>query len=156
MDHQNFLKHASSLAIKYMERGEGGPFGAVIVKDGKIIAEGWNRVIASSDPTAHAEITAIRHASKTLGTFHLKGCILYTSCEPCPMCLGAIYWSHLDAVYYANTREDAANIGFNDKEIYQELALPMEKRLLPFYALPCEEAVKSFALWKDKQDKTPY
>ena len=133
-----------------------GPFGAVIVKDGKIIARGANRVTASVDPTAHAEVNAIREAARVLGTFDLSGCEIYTSCEPCPMCLGAIYWAHLDKVYYGNTKADAKEIGFDDSFIYDELALPLEKRHLNVVPMMRDEAIKAFEKWENKSDKIEY
>ena len=131
-DHSYFLKRAIQLAEEGMDKGQGGPFGAVIVKDGEIIAEANNKVTASNDPTAHAEVVAIRKACEKLQDFQLENCILYTSCEPCPMCLGAIYWARPKKVYYALTREDAAKIGFDDQFIYDEIALKMDDRKIPF------------------------
>ena len=139
-----------------MLAGEGGPFGAVIVKNGAVIAEGWNRVTSTCDPTAHAEIVAIRRACETLGVFHLEGATLYTSCEPCPMCMAAIYWAHIDTVYYANTRAEAAAIGFDDNKIYDELAWPIAERSLPMHKIDCAHATESFRLWEEKQDKAAY
>lgn len=154
--HQQYLARAGQLAIDHMTAGEGGPFGAIIVKDGEVISEGWNRVIGTCDPTAHAEIVAIRRACEKLGTFHLEGAVLYTSCEPCPMCLSAIYWAHIKHVYYANTRADAAHIGFDDQMIYDEIPQPIDQRSLPMEQLLCNVSAESFRLWKDKQDKVPY
>jgi len=139
-----------------MQNNEGGPFGAIVVKDGKIVGVGNNKVTSSNDPTAHAEVVAIRDACKKLNTFQLDGCVIYTSCEPCPMCLGAIYWARPDKVYYANTREDAAQIGFDDDFIYNEINLPMEKRKIPFEQISREEALKVFRQWSEKSDKTEY
>ena len=139
-----------------MQNNEGGPFGAIVVKNGKIVGVGNNRVTSSNDPTAHAEVTAIRDACKNLNTFQLDGCVLYTSCEPCPMCLGAIYWARPDKVYYANTREDAAHIGFDDDFIYNEINLPMNQRRIPFEQLGREEALKIFQQWSEKTDKQEY
>jgi tRNA(Arg) A34 adenosine deaminase TadA len=139
-----------------MRRNHGGPFGAVIVRRGRIIARGWNQVTSTHDPTAHAEMVAIRRACARLRRFHLDDCEIYTSCEPCPMCLAAIYWARLRKVYYANTRRDAARIGFNDAFIYRELARPIHRRQLPMEALLREEAARVFAEWQAKPDKTPY
>lgn len=150
-----FMREAIGLSLDNIDHG-GGPFGAVIVKDGKIIARGANRVTASNDPTAHAEVNAIREAARVLGTFDLSGCEIYTSCEPCPMCLGAIYWAHLDKVYYGNTKADAKAIGFDDSFIYDELALPMEKRHLKIVPLMRDQAIKAFEKWENKSDKIEY
>jgi tRNA(Arg) A34 adenosine deaminase TadA len=139
-----------------MKNNEGGPFGAVIVKDGKIVGTGNNQVTSSNDPTAHAEVTAIRDACKNLNSFQLDGCIMYTSCEPCPMCLGAIYWARPDKVFYANTREDAANIGFDDDFIYTEINVEMSERKIPFEQISRDEALKVFNEWAQKSDKTEY
>lgn len=152
----DFLTRAIELSNEGMKQGEGGPFGAVIVQNGKIIAEGFNRVIATSDPTAHAEVVAIRRACETLGRFDLSDCELYTSCEPCPMCLGAIYWARPKKVYYANTRFDAAAIEFDDSFIYDEIAAPMNKRTIPFEHVPSGDAHAVFDKWAKKADKTPY
>src|SRR5665811_1238742 len=135
MDKKEFMREAIRLSIENVESGNGGPFGAVIVKDGKIIARGVNNVTSQNDPTAHAEVTAIRNACKELGTFQLDGCEIYTSCEPCPMCLGAIYWARTDKMYFANTKVDAANINFDDQFIYEELELPFEGRKLNTFSL---------------------
>jgi len=165
---QSFLSHIkmSKDQEKYMMRAieisknsvmnNGGPFGAVIVKDGVIIAEASNSVTQTNDPTAHAEVNAIRLAAKNLNTFDLKGCEIYTSCEPCPMCLGAIYWAHLDKIYYANTKFDAAAIGFDDSFIYDEIALTFQARKKPFEQIMHKEALVAFQLWKSKLDKTEY
>lgn len=150
------MRLAISLSREKMEAGEGGPFGCVIVKDGAVIAEGWNRVTSSGDPTAHAEVTAIRAACEALGSFSLAGCELYTSCEPCPMCLGAIYWARLDRVYYGNTKADAAAIGFDDAFIYDELERSISSRSLPFVALLRDEALGAFRAWDAKTDKVAY
>ncbi|MBZ9731489.1 nucleoside deaminase [Salegentibacter sp. JZCK2] len=155
-DHGYFLKRAIQLAEQGMDKGEGGPFGAVIVKDGEIIAEAHNIVTASNDPTAHAEVVAIRKACGKLHDFQLKDCILYTSCEPCPMCLGAIYWARPDKVYYALTREDAAKIGFDDQFIYDEIALKMDNRKIPFENLMREEGLPVFEKWEAKGDRIDY
>lgn len=150
------MQKAIELSLKGSSEGKGGPFGAVIVKDGKIVGQGHNNVLNSNDPTAHAEIVAIRDACKNLGTFQLSDCELYTSCEPCPMCLGAIYWARPKKVYYANTREDAAEIGFDDAFIYDEIPLPISERKIQMIPLGREEAQKAFKFWLEKQDKTLY
>lgn len=149
------MRKAIQLSIKNIENG-GGPFGAVIIKDGKIIATGVNRVTANNDPTAHAEVTAIRKAAKKLGTFDLRGCEIYTSCEPCPMCLGAIYWAHLDKIYYGNSKQDAKKIGFDDSFIYDEIELKPENRKIETNRLLPEEAIKAFETWEEKDDKVEY
>ena len=153
---KHFMREAIKASMKGMNSNAGGPFGAVIVKDGKIIAKGWNKVTSTNDPTAHAEITTIRKACKKLGTFSLKGCELYTSCEPCPMCLAAIYWAGIDKIYYGNTKEDAADIDFADDFIYKEFVLPKKKRSIPMEQIDREEAIKSFEAWRKKQDKIAY
>lgn len=153
---EQFLREAIRLSKDKMEAGEGGPFGAVIVKNGEIIGRGWNRVTSANDPTAHAEIMAIREACSTLGTFSLKGCEIYASCEPCPMCLSAIYWARLDALYFAAGRTDAANAGFDDALLYEEVSMASENRTLPTEQHLTGKAQKVFALWKEKEDKTPY
>lgn len=135
---------------------DGGPFGAIIVKDGKVIAESGNRVTATNDPTAHAEVLAIRKAGQALNTFDLSGCEIYTSCEPCPMCLSAIYWARIDKIWYANTREDAKNIGFDDSLIYDEVALPNEQRKIPIHQILRDQAFEVFKKWEQKTDKTEY
>lgn len=155
-DQHEFMQKAIELSLKGSSEGKGGPFGAVIVKDGKIVGQGHNNVLNSNDPTAHAEIVAIRDACKNLGTFQLSDCELYTSCEPCPMCLGAIYWARPKKVYYANTREDAAEIGFDDAFIYDEIPLPISERKIQMIPLGREEAQKAFKFWLEKQDKTLY
>ncbi|MBC8205737.1 MAG: nucleoside deaminase [Kiritimatiellales bacterium] len=151
-----FMREAIALSIEKMEAGEGGPFGAVVVKDGEIVGRGWNRVTSANDPTAHAEVMAIRDACQTLDTFHLSGCELYASCEPCPMCLAAIYWARLDKLYYAATRADAADAGFDDAFLYQEVSKDWENRELPAGQLLADEARNAFAAWKQKADRTPY
>ena len=151
-----FMRHAIKLSAERMRKNEGGPFGAIIVKDGKIIAEGWNKVTSSNDPTAHAEVTAIRAACQKLDTFSLAGCDIFTSCEPCPMCLAAIYWARLDRVYFANSREDAAAIGFDDEFLYSEVAKPIEARMIPTFKLDLPEAEAVFAEWQAKPDKVEY
>ena len=135
---------------------DGGPFGCVIVKENKIISEGSNKVTSSNDPTAHAEVVAIREACRKLNTFNLTGCDLYTSCEPCPMCLSAIYWSHVDNIFYANTRNDAKNINFDDSLIYSEISKKIEDRKIPIKQMLRDEALKAFEIWDKKKDKIEY
>ena len=149
------MRKAIALSLRNIVNG-GGPFGAVIVKDGKIVSTGVNRVTTSTDPTAHAEINAIRKAAKKLGTFDLSGCEIYTSCEPCPMCLGAVYWAHLDKMYYGNTKTDAKNIGFDDSFIYDEIELKPENRRLQSVQLLPDEAIKAFESWVNATDKVEY
>jgi tRNA(Arg) A34 adenosine deaminase TadA len=151
-----FMRHAVNLSAERMRKGEGGPFGAIIVKDGKVIAEGWNKVTSTNDPTAHAEVSAIRNACEKLGTFSLAGCDIFTSCEPCPMCLSAIYWARLDHIYFANSREDAAAIGFDDEFLYREVSKPIEARSIPTVKLDLPEAAAAFAEWHAKPDKVEY
>jgi guanine deaminase len=154
MNQKDFMKRAIELSRTHMNQNHGGPFGAVIVKDGKIISEGWNEVLVSNDPTAHAEVQAIRKASQNLKNFELTGAEIYTSCEPCPMCLAAIYWARIEKIYYANTRQDAANIDFDDDFIYQEVPKLIKDRKLPMEQVSRDEAL--FQEWKTKTDKTPY
>ena len=155
MEKQEFMRRAIQLSLESVKHG-GGPFGAVIVKEGKIIAEAANRVTLDNDPTAHAEVNAIRQAARSLGRFDLSGCDIYTSCEPCPMCLGAIYWAHLDHIYYGCNRRDAADAGFDDEFIYQELSLaPAERQKLMEVLLP-DESLAAFRMWKEKKDKRRY
>ena len=154
-NHEEFMREAIGLSVKNIDEN-GGPFGAVIVKDGKIIAKGVNRVTSNNDPTAHAEVNAIREAAAKLGTFDLQGCEIYSSCEPCPMCLGAIYWAHLDKLYYANTKQDAKDIDFDDSFIYEELDLPIEKRKIPTIQILRGEALEAFKKWQNKADKIEY
>ena len=135
---------------------DGGPFGCVIVKNNEIISEGFNEVTNKNDPTAHAEIVAIRNACNKLNTFNLKGTQMFTSCEPCPMCLSAIYWSHIDKIYYGNNRKDAAKIGFDDSYIYDELSIDLNKRKIPLEQINEKEAIKAFEEWEAKTDKTLY
>lgn len=155
MTQKELMKKAIELSVENVENG-GGPFGAVIAREGKIIATGVNRVTANHDPTAHAEVSAIRAACQALGTFDLSGCEIYTSCEPCPMCLGAIYWAHLDKMYYGNDKHDAARIGFDDSFIYDELALPYTERHLAAEPMLEEEAEQAFRMWEEKTDKIAY
>lgn len=155
MEKQEFMRRAIQLSLESVKHG-GGPFGAVIVKEGKIIAEAANRVTLDNDPTAHAEVNAIRQAARSLGRFDLSGCDIYTSCEPCPMCLGAIYWAHLDHIYYGCNRRDAADAGFDDEFIYQELSLaPAERQKIMEVLLP-DESLAAFRMWKEKKDKRRY
>lgn len=154
--HHIFMSKAIELAKKGVGSNAGGPFGAVIVKNGKIIAEGYNKVTSKNDPTAHAEVVAIRKACKKLNSFQLDDCIIYTSCEPCPMCLGAIYWARPKKVYYACTREDAANIDFDDQFIYTEISKEINGRQIPFINILREEASEVFKNWTDKEDKIEY
>lgn len=153
---ETFMLEAIKLSRYGMQQQHGGPFGCVIVKGDEIVGRGWNRVTSSNDPTAHAEVVAIRDACAKLGTFQLEGCEIYTSCEPCPMCMGAIYWARPGKVYFANTREDAAVAGFDDSFIYTELALPIDNRVIKLCNLGREEALVVFKEWLDMQDKTAY
>ena len=153
---KKFMREAIRLSIENVQSGNGGPFGTVIVKNGNIIASGVNKVTQSSDPTAHAEIVAIRNACETLGTFQLVGCEIYCSCEPCPMCLGAIYWARPDRIYFANTRKDAADINFDDNFIYNELDVSISQRKLPTTQLLRDEAQMAFTQWRESTAKTEY
>ncbi len=153
---QEHMLRAVQLSRTKMDEGCGGPFGAIIVKDGKVIAEGWNKVTSCNDPTAHAEVSAIRAACEALNSFNLAGCEIYTSCEPCPMCLAAIYWARLDRIYYANSRQDAAAIGFDDQFLYDEVAKPIPDRSLPCEHVELVEARDVFAAWDAKEDKIAY
>jgi guanine deaminase len=151
-----FMREAIRLSIQTMRRGKGGPFGAVIIKGGRIVGRGCNQVTSANDPTAHAEIVAIRDACRRLRTFDLQGCDLYTSCEPCPMCLSAIYWARIRGVFYGNTRKDAAKIAFDDDFIYREVGLPIRKRQLAMKQLLRKEALAAFLEWDQKVDKIRY
>jgi len=151
-----FMRRAIALARAGMDAGQGGPFGCVVVKDGAIIGEGNNQVTSTNDPTAHAEIVAIRSACKSLNTFQLEGCSIYTSCEPCPMCLGAIYWARPAHVFFACTREDAASVGFDDEMIYNELAVPNDQRQRVMVSLLRDEGIALFTAWSEKADKIAY
>ena len=151
-----FMARAIQLSIEGACSGRGGPFGAVIVRNGKVVAEGVNQVTSTHDPTAHAEVLAIRQACEKLGVFELKDCELYTSCEPCPMCLGAIYWARLSRIYFANTHEDAAKIGFDDSFLYSELKQPHSRRRIPTIQMMRKEALAGFRAWAAKPDKIPY
>lgn len=155
-EHEKFMRIAIRLSEENVDKARGGPFGAVIVKDGKIIAKSANKVTSSNDPTAHAEVSAIRIASRKLNTYDLSGCVIYSSCEPCPMCLGAIYWAKISAVYYGNTKHDAAGIGFDDHFIYEELALPLEKRNCKFTRILKEESILAFKKWQNSELKISY
>ncbi len=156
MNHQDFMKRTLEIARDKMNSNEGGPFGALIVRKGEIIAEGWNRVTSTCDPTAHAEVQAVRNACQKLGTFHLKDCVIYSSCEPCPMCLSAIYWAHIDRIYYACTKEDAAAIDFDDDLIYQEIKKPLQERIVPAENMMRERGLDVFKAWTEKEDRIPY
>ncbi len=153
---RQFMDRAVHLSREGMRAGDGGPFGAVIVRGDTIIAEGTNRVIATNDPTNHAEIIAIKGACEALGSFDLSGCELYVNSEPCPMCLGAIHWARLDKVYFANTRHDAAAIDFDDSLIYEELDKPPAQRSIPYERIPDDRALEIFREWNDRDDKTQY
>jgi guanine deaminase len=153
---REFMGKAISLALDNVSSLKGGPFGAVVVKEGKIVGRGNNQVTFLNDPSAHAEIMAIRDASKNLGTFDLTGCEIYSSCEPCPMCLGAIYWARLDKLYYAATKDDATAAEFDDSYIYKEFALPKEERKLQSVQMMRDEAVKVFEEWVHSENKIPY
>jgi len=154
--HEKFMRLAIELSEKNVLESLGGPFGAVVVKNGEIIAQSGNKVTSSNDPTAHAEVSAIRLACTALNTFDLSGCVVYTSCEPCPMCLSAIYWARISKIYYANTKTDAGNIGFDDKFIYDELEKPMESRSLPIKQMMRDEAQQAFKLWEQSTMRTDY
>lgn len=156
MNHKDYMKRAIELSREHMNQNHGGPFGAVIVKDGKIISEGWNQVLVSNDPTAHAEVQAIRKAAQNIQNFDLSGAEIYTSCEPCPMCLSAIYWARIKKIYYANTRQDAADIEFDDDFIYKEVPKAIEDRKIPMEQVLHSEALGVFKEWQKKSDKTSY
>lgn len=153
---QSFLREAIRLSVEKSQAGEGGPFGAVIVQNGQIVGRGWNRVTSTNDPTAHAEIVAIRDACSRLGTFSLAGCEIYTSCEPCPMCFAAIYWARLQRIYYAATSEDATAAGFDDAPFYRQLTLPPGERSIEMVQDLREEACEAFRAWMLKTDRMPY
>ena len=155
MNDMNFMNRAIELSINNI-KNNGGPFGCVIVHKNKIIAEGVNRVTSNNDPTAHAEIVAIREACKKLNTFNLKGTQLYTSCEPCPMCLSAMYWAHIDKIFYGNSRNDAAKINFDDKFIYDEFKVKMSHRKIPLVQLCSDNAILAFKLWEEEENKIRY
>ena len=151
-----FMTRAIQLSLENVHAGRGGPFGAVVVKDGTIIGEAANQVTSTKDPTAHAEVLAIRAACKKLGAFELLGCEIYTSCEPCPMCLGAIYWARLARVYFGNADADASKIGFDDSFIYREIGQPHSQRKIPMIQMMREEALTAFRVWENKPDKIEY
>jgi len=155
-EHRLHLQRAVELARHGMSLGDGGPFGALVVRRGQVLAEGWNRVLATNDPTAHAEVTAIRAACTALGSFQLTDTIVYASCEPCPMCLGALYWARPFAVYFAATRDDAAAAGFDDSLIYHEISLAADDRSLTLRRLPVDGCAEVFTQWTAKGDRTPY
>jgi tRNA(Arg) A34 adenosine deaminase TadA len=150
------MMRAINLSLEKMRSNEGGPFGAVITQNGEVISEGWNQVTSSNDPTAHAEVMAIRKACEKLNAFSLEGCEIYSSCEPCPMCLSAIYWARLDRLYFANSRDDAKAIGFDDAHIYEEVGKPVHERVIPTVQMHLPEAAAVFAEWHDKVDKIEY
>lgn len=153
--HKEFMKEAIELSCKNVDNG-GGPFGAVIVKNGKVISRGVNKVTICNDPTAHAEVNAIRDAAAELKTFDLSGCVIYSSCEPCPMCLAAIYWAHIDRIYFGNSKTDASEINFDDAFIYEEIMLSGEKRKLSSIQIMRDEALEVFKKWSSKEDKIEY
>ena len=155
-DHQFFMQQAIQLSLDNVTSSKGGPFGAVIVKDNTVISTGTNQVTATNDPTAHAEIVAIRKAGAHLGVFHLKGCTLYTSCEPCPMCFGAIYFAHIDTVYFASDKADAQDAGFDDESIYKEIKLENDQRAVPMKQMMQKQAREAFVLWKKSSKKIKY
>jgi guanine deaminase len=155
-DRLNYMKRALELAVYAVENNLGGPFGAVVVKDGIIIGEGYNRVTSNNDPTAHAEIMAIRNACQHLGSFQLTGCEIYSSCEPCPMCLGAIYWARPTVLFFCTDRQDAAKAGFDDSFIYDEIVTPLERRKIQMSQIPYNQADEPFRLWNNKETKKRY
>ena len=156
MTGEDHMRRAIALAGEGARADRGGPFGAVVVKDGAVVGEGFNKVVSDNDPTAHAEIVAIRAACARLASFSLEGCEIYTSCEPCPMCLAAIYWARIGRIHYANTRRDAAGIGFDDDHIYREIGLPAAARAVPMNRLLAGEAARTFREWQARPDKTRY
>jgi guanine deaminase len=151
-----FMARAIQLSVDNVLSGQGGPFGAVVVRNGGIIAEGMNRVTSTNDPTAHAEVVAIREASAKLGVFELRDCEIFTSCEPCPMCLGAIYWARITRIYFGNSAADALSIGFDDSFIYQEFTRPLAERSIPMVQMMREQALAGFHAWQEKSNKIPY
>jgi guanine deaminase len=153
---REFMRAAIRISLRKMRSNHGGPFGAVVVRHGKIVGRGWNRVTSTNDPTAHAEVMAIRQACRRLKRFQLEDCEIYASCEPCPMCLSAIYWARIKRVFYANTRQDAARFDFDDDFIYREIQQPVSRRKIPMHQFLRDEAIKAFTEWKRKADKTPY
>jgi guanine deaminase len=156
LQHEKWMKMAIQLSEQNVLESIGGPFGAVIIKDGILVAGSGNKVTSTNDPTAHAEVSAIRLACEKLKTFDLTGCVIYTSCEPCPMCLSAVYWARIDTIYYANTKQDAENIGFSDKFIYDELEKPMSQRTLPIRQMMRDEALNAFKLWDQSAMRITY
>ena len=156
MSDADFMRHALDLAVRHVEAGRGGPFAALVVNDGGLVSAGANRVTTQHDPTAHAEVVAIRAACQMLGTFELSGCTLYTTCEPCPMCMGAIYWARLDRVVYAATRDDAADAGFDDSHFYEQLRKPVAERELPMDTCLADEASRPFEAWADFEARVQY
>ena len=155
-ERKQFMRETIRLSMENVQSGRGGPFAAIVVKDGKIVSRGTNLVTQTNDPTAHAEIAAIREACQALGTFQLEGCEIYTSCEPCPMCLGAIYWARPERVFYGNTKQDAAEIDFDDSFIYTELHKKMSNRSIPMMQMMHKEALAAFSEWKSKENKVQY
>ena len=153
---EHLLERAVELSRDKMREGLGGPFGAVVARGEEVLSEGWNRVTSANDPTAHAEVVAIRRACRALERFDLSGCIIYTNCEPCPMCLGAIYWARLDGIVYANTRHDAAAIGFDDAHFYEQMTLALSEQTIASRHAPSAGARSVFLEWLEKEDKTPY
>lgn len=156
MEHVKWLERAIELAVDNVKSNQGGPFGAIVVKDGQIIGVGKNEVTPNNDPTAHAEIQAIRDACRNLGSFQLTDCVIYSSCEPCPMCIGAIYWARPRAMYFAATKEDAAQVGFDDQFIYEQIALPLEQRSIEMKRLSPENRLSPFETWEASANKTEY
>jgi len=156
LDHEHYMRKAIALSHEKMCAGAGGPFAAIVVRDGEILGEGWNRVTSTNDPTAHAEIVAIREACSRIGDFSLEGAAIYATCEPCPMCLAAIYWAGISKLYYANTSEEAADIGFDDEYLYREIVLDAAHRALPSERILADEARVVFDEWREKPDKIPY
>jgi tRNA(Arg) A34 adenosine deaminase TadA len=154
--HKHFMRAAIQLSKRSLSQKQGGPFGAVVVRDEEIVARGWNQVIGTHDPTAHAEVVAIRKACRKLKRFHLEDCVIYTSCEPCPMCLSAVYWARLARIYYAGTRQDAARIGFQDRTLYRELILPTTKRQIPSQALLRSDAQQVMLQWMQMEGHVKY
>ena len=154
--HEDYLNLAVAIAREHMETGAGGPFGAVVVRDHTVIGQGWNQVTSNHDPTAHAEVSAIRDACRNVGNFSLEGAVIYTSCEPCPMCLGAIWWARIETIFFASDREDAARIGFDDAALYQEVSLELPDRQLPLIRHPLAAADQLMEDWLEKEDKIPY
>ena len=153
---KELMREAIRMSVKNVQSGKGGPFAAIIVRAGKVVGRGTNRVTSTNDPTAHAEVVAIRQACKKLRSFQLTGCEMYTTCEPCPMCLGAIYWARPDRVYFGNTRSDAARIGFDDEFIYSELTMRLSDRKIPMVRILAEEAAEAFEEWRKRSDKVKY